>query len=271
MNFKRIIFYSVLIAVALVMLVPFFWSIYASLVRNDLDVPNFSLSIDKYGFNNYFYILTSSNVGRWYINSIIVTLVITASNLLLNSMAGYALARIRFIARTFFFLLTLGIMMVPVQIQLIPIFIMMVNLGWLDTYLALIIPFMVNPFGVFLMRQFYLQFPSELEDAARIDGLSRVGIFFRIAFPLAKPALVAQAIFIFVWNWNSFIFPSILVSSPKMFTLPVGIYQLSNTAYTASITKSMAGVVLMTIPTVLFFVIFQRYFVKGVTGAGIKG
>jgi multiple sugar transport system permease protein len=161
--------------------------------------------------------------------------------------------------------------MVPVQIQLIPIFIMMVNLGWLDTYLALIIPFMVNPFGVFLMRQFYLQFPSELEDAARIDGLSRVGIFFRIAFPLAKPALVAQAIFIFVWNWNSFIFPSILVSSPKMFTLPVGIYQLSNTAYTASITKSMAGVVLMTIPTVLFFVIFQRYFVKGVTGAGIKG
>jgi multiple sugar transport system permease protein len=121
------------------------------------------------------------------------------------------------------------------------------------------------------MWQFYLQFPSELVDAARIDGLSRVGIFFRIAFPLAKPALVAQAIFIFVWNWNSFIFPSILVSSPKMFTLPVGIYQLSNTAYTASITKSMAGVVLMTIPTVLFFVIFQRYFVKGVTGAGIKG
>lgn len=268
---KKFIFYMVLLAVAMAMILPFFWTLYASLVKDDLDVPKYPISFDKYGIENFTFILTRENLGYWYRNSVIVTLCITVSNLLLNTMAGYSLARINFPGRQSFFILTLGIMMVPVQILLIPIFIMMANFGWINTYLALIVPFMVNPFGAFLMRQYFVDFPSELEDAAKIDGLSRIGTFFRIAFPLSTPALISQAIFVFVWNWNSFMFPSILVTRPEMYTLPVGIYQITNTAYTASITRSMAGVVLMTIPTIVFFMIFQRYFVSGIARTGIKG
>lgn len=253
------------------MLVPFLWTFYASFVKNDLDVGAFPLDVAKYGFDNFIYIITQSHLGDWYKNSIFITSMITIGNLLFNSMAGYALARIDFPGKKFFFFFTLGIMMVPVQILLIPIFVMMANVGWVNTYFALIIPFLVNPFGVFLMRQFFIDFPGELEEAAKMDGLSRIGIFFRIALPLAKPALIAQAIFIFVWNWNSFPFPSILATQPDMYTLPVGIYQITNTAFTSSVTKSMAGVVLMTIPTLAFFMIFQKYFIKSSINTGIKG
>lgn len=271
MNVKRNIFYLILMITALAMLLPFLWTLYTSFIKNDLDVGSFPMELIKYGFDNYVYILTESNLSDWYKNSIFITSMITVGNLLFNTMAGYALARIQFPGKKILFFFTLGIMMVPVQVLLIPIFVMMAKAGWVNTYMALIIPFLVNPFGVFLMRQFFLDFPNELEEAAKMDGLSRIGIFFRIALPLAKPALIAQAIFIFVWNWNSFPFPSILATEPEMFTLPVGIYQITNTAYTSSITKSMAGVILMTIPTLVFFMIFQRHFMKSSINTGIKG
>jgi multiple sugar transport system permease protein len=271
MNVKSIIFYSILMITAAVMLIPFLWTVYASFVKNDIDVGSFSMNPLKYGWDNFVYIFTQSQLANWYKNSIFITISITLGNLLFNTMAGYALARLRFPGNKFFFFFTLGIMMVPVQILLIPIFVMMAKADWINTYIALIVPFLVNPFGVFLMRQFFMDFPSELEEAAKMDGLSRIGIFFRIALPLAKPALIAQAIFIFVWNWNSFPFPSILATQPEMFTLPVGIYQITNTAFTSSITKSMAGVVLMTIPTLLFFIIFQKHFMKSSINTGIKG
>ncbi len=271
MNTKRILFYLVLGLTAFVMLLPFIWTLYASFVKQDLNVDTFSFDLAQYGIDNFVYIITQSHIADWYKNSIFVTGVITICNLLFNSMAGYALARVRFPGKNIMFFFTLGIMMVPVQILLIPIFVMMAKMGWINTYFALIVPFMVNPFGVFLMRQFFVGFPSELEEAAKMDGLSRIAIFFKIALPLAKPALIAQAIFIFVWNWNSFPFPSILATQPDMFTLPVGIYQITNTAYTSSITKSMAGVVLMTIPTLIFFMVFQKHFMKSSINTGVKG
>ncbi|MBB5173891.1 carbohydrate ABC transporter permease [Texcoconibacillus texcoconensis] len=268
---KRPVFYMLLILTSLVMLLPFVWTLYASLVKNDMLVNHFPTSISEYGFENFMYIITQSHIATWYKNSLFVTITITVGNLLFNSMAGYSLARIKFPGSKILFFVTLGIMMVPIQILLIPIFIMMATAGWINTYLALIIPFLVNPFGVFLMRQFFVTFPKELEESAKVDGLNRISIFFRIALPLAKPALIAQAIFIFVWNWNSFPFPSILATEPEMYTLPVGIYQITNTAYTSSITASMAGVVLMTIPTIVFFMIFQKYFISSSIGSGIKG
>jgi len=185
-------------------------------------------------------------------------------------MAGYSLARVKIPGQRILFLLTLGIMMIPPQILLIPTYILMIKFGWINTYLALIVPFMVNPFGVFLMRQFYINFPKELEDAAKIDGLSRIGIFFRIALPLSKAGLAAQAIIIFIWNWNSFMFPSVLVTDPKYYTLPLGIYQITRNTFVSSITKSMAGVVFMTIPVLIVFILFQRFFIRGISETGIK-
>jgi multiple sugar transport system permease protein len=271
MNLKRAAFYLLLMGTAVVMLLPFLWTLYASFVKNDLDVGTLSFNFSNFSLDNFIYIFTQSNLSDWYVNSIFITSMITIGNLLFNSMAGYALARVDFPGKKLFFFFTLGIMMVPVQILLIPIFVMMAKVGWVNTYFALIVPFLVNPFGVFLMRQFFVDFPRELEEAAKMDGLSRIGIFFRIAMPLAKPALIAQAIFIFVWNWNSFPFPSILATQPEMFTLPVGIYQITNTAFTSSITKSMAGVVMMTIPTLAFFMIFQKHFIKSSINSGVKG
>jgi multiple sugar transport system permease protein len=271
MKLKRTIFYLLLTATAVIMLLPFLWTLYASFVKNDMDVGTLSFDLSKFSIDNFIYIVTQSNLSDWYKNSIFITTMITIGNLLFNTMAGYALARVDFPGKKLFFFFTLGIMMVPVQILLIPIFVMMAKVGWVNTYFALIIPFLVNPFGVFLMRQFFVDFPAELEEAAKMDGLNRIGIFFRIALPLAKPALIAQAIFIFVWNWNSFPFPSILATQPEIFTLPVGIYQITNTAFSSSITKSMAGVVLMTIPTLVFFMIFQKHFIKSSVNTGIKG
>lgn len=137
-------------------------------------------------------------------------------------MAGYALARIRFPGRQLLLGLVLVTMRLPPQVLFEPVYTMVIQFEWLNTYLALIIPFLVNPFGVFLMRQFFVGMPQELDDAGRVDGLGPFGVFYRIALPISWPAIAAQAIFIFVWNWNAFVFPSCLATSPEMFTLPVG-------------------------------------------------
>ncbi|MCU6708738.1 carbohydrate ABC transporter permease [Paenibacillus sp. J5C_2022] len=271
MKTSRIVLYAVLGLAATAMVLPFLWTLYASFVSSDLNVNQWNWDLSAYSFDNYAYIFTESRILTWYKNSLLVTLSITAANLMFNTMAGYALARLALPGKKILFLTTLGLMMIPVQILFIPIFVMMAKLGWVNTYAALIVPFIVNPFGVFLMRQFYVDFPKELEEAAKMDGLRPLAIFFRIALPLSKPGLIAQAIFIFVWNWNSFPFPSILATTEDMFTLPVGIYQITNTAFTSSVTKSMAGVVAMTIPTLAFFIAFQKHFTANVAQSGIKG
>lgn len=267
---KRVLFYSLLCVIVIIVIFPFLWTLYASFINSDLDVNKFSLDLSKYGLGNYTHIIKSNYLIIWYKNSIIVTGVITICGLFFNTMAGYSLARVKIPGQRILFLLTLGIMMIPPQILLIPTYILMIKFGWINTYLALIVPFMVNPFGVFLMRQFYINFPKELEDAAKIDGLSRIGIFFRIALPLSKAGLAAQAIIIFIWNWNSFMFPSVLVTDPKYYTLPLGIYQITRNTFVSSITKSMAGVVFMTIPVLIVFILFQRFFIRGISETGIK-
>jgi len=263
-------FYLILTVIAIVTLFPLIWTIYASFLKTDLSVYEITLDPHKFGLNNYHYILTASNILQWYRNSVIVTGAITLGNILFNTMAGYTLARIKIPGRKFLFLLTLGVMMVPPQVLLTPTYILLAKLGWINTLFALIIPFIVNPFGVFLMRQFFLNFPRELEEAAKVDGLSRLGIFCKIAFPLARTGIIAQAIIIFVWNWNSFMFPSILVMDPEKFTLPLGIYQITRNAYVSSITRSMSGVILMIIPVLVLYFIFQKQFLRSIVSSGIK-
>lgn len=267
---RRPLLYLTLVVFAVVVITPFLWTIYASFIESDLRVNTFPTESGAYGLGNYRFVLQQSLMSRWYLNSIIVTGMILVGNLALNTMVGYALARIDFPGRKALFAVLLAVMMVPPQILFVPIFILVSRLGWLNSYVGLIVPFMVNPFGAFLMRQYFLGLPDELEDAAKLDGLSHFGILRRIALPLSVPALATQAIFIFVWNWNNFVFPSILATDPSMYTLPVGIYQITTTSYTNQVTKSMAAIILMGFPTLLIFGGLQRHFVRSLTGTGLK-
>jgi multiple sugar transport system permease protein len=270
MKNKHWLIYLILIFLSLLAIAPFIWTLYNSFILNDLDMNKGFLSLDKYGLDNYIYIFTRSKVLRWTLNSIFVTLTITIGNLVFNSMAGYALARFNFKGRKILFYYVLAIMMVPTQIILIPIFLQIANLNMINSYAGLIIPFLINPFGVFLMRQFYLDFPKAIEEAARIDGLSNFGVFSRIIIPLSKGPLMTQGILIFVWNWNSFTLPSIIVNSTDKFTLPLGIYQITNTQYIASVTKALSAMVLTLLPTIILYVLFQKYLTSSKATSGIK-
>lgn len=271
MNRTRIAQYALLTLLAVFTLFPFGWSLYASFVRTDTLLNVVPIRPHTFGWDNYRFMLTQGHMLRWYWNSFLVTTSITVANLLFNSMAAYALARTRIPGGRVVFLVVIGLMMVPPQVLLIPIYILVIHLGWINSYWALIAPFLASPFGIFLMHQFFSTLPYELEEAARIDGLSVTGLFFRIALPLSGPALAAQAIFLFVWNWNNFAYPSIVESSAHMFTLPVAIYQMTHTTYSNQVAKSMAGIVLALLPVIVAYFILQRRFIEGIAHTGVKG
>lgn len=263
--------YLLFFFLACIVLLPFFWTLYAALVKNDLNIGSSLIQKDKYGLDNFKYILAKGDVFTWFKNSVFVVSIITAGNLLINTMAGYALSRFDFKGKKLFFFYVTGIMMIPAQVLIIPIFLVVSKMGLINSYLGLIIPFLFNPFGVFLMRQHFMDFPKEIEEAACIDGLGVYSTFFKLALPLSKNALMTQALLIFIWNWNSFMLPSILVNSPEKFTLPLGMYQITNTQYVTSVTKSMAGAALTLLPTIIFFLIFQKKLINSDLGSAVKG
>jgi multiple sugar transport system permease protein len=213
------------------------------------------------------------NIGRWALNSFFVALVVTITNLLIAGMAGYALSRIRFPGSNFLFLAILGTMMIPGIVQLIPMFIVLKQLGMIDAYSGLILPKATTAFGIFLMKQFFEALPAEIEEAARIDGASRWQMFFRVALPLAQPAAVALIIFSFQGNWNEFMHPLIVINTNKdLYTLPLGLALLrgdlgNNLQWNAI----LAGSMLTTLPMAVIFLFFQRYFIEGISYAGVKG
>ncbi|MBL0385392.1 carbohydrate ABC transporter permease [Tumebacillus sp. ITR2] len=264
----RILFYCVVIGYAVLTLIPFLWSVLTSL-KSTPDMDKFWVPVSSLTFENYSYIITKFPFFRWLINSAIVAGAVTVGNLLFNTLAGYALARIKFPGRGLIFYIVLAVMMVPGQVVMIPVYIMLANWGWINTYQGFIIPFLTSSFGIFMMRQFFLALPVDLEEAALIDGLSRWGIFFKIALPLAKPALAAQTIFMFLGNWNSFMWPSLLASSDDMYTLPVGLNSF-HWQYVAYWNQDLAGTMFMTVPMLIVFLLFQKWFIKGIATSGLK-
>jgi multiple sugar transport system permease protein len=213
------------------------------------------------------------NVGRWAFNSALVALVVTVTNLLISGMAGYALSRIRFPGSNLVFLAILGTMMVPGIVQLIPMFIVLKQLGLIDAYGGLIWPKAATAFGVFLMKQFFESLPVEIEEAARLDGASRWQMFFRVALPLAQPAAVALIIFSFQGNWNEFMHPLIVINTNKeLYTLPLGLALLrGDLGNNLQWNQILAGSMLTTLPMAAIFLFFQRYFIEGISYAGVKG
>ncbi|BAB04622.1 carbohydrate ABC transporter permease [Halalkalibacterium halodurans] len=221
--------------------------------------------------DNFIYIFTEAGLyWTWFGNSVWISIVIVVLSLLFSSMVGYALAVYDFKGRNFFFLLVLIILMIPFEILMLPLFQLMIKLQLVNTYTAVILPAIVAPIAVFFFRQYALGLPKELMDAARIDGCTEYGIFFKIMLPLMGPSLAAMAILQGLNSWNNFLWPLVVLRSNDMFTLPIGLATLL-TPYGNNYDILLAGSVMTIVPIVILFIFFQRYFIAGLTVGGVKG
>ncbi|MBM0743336.1 carbohydrate ABC transporter permease [Phormidium sp. CLA17] len=265
------VLYLFLAVYTLITLLPFAWALSASFKSlAEISAGGLSLIPKQLTLANYQTIFVQEPLfGRWLMNSAIAAISITLLNLLFNSMAGYALARIRFPGNQFWFFLILAVLMVPGQITLLPKFLILKSLGWLNTYQGLIVPSAINATFIFMMRQFFINFPKELEEAAALDGLGRFGTFFQIVLPLAKPALAAQTIFVFMGSWNEFLMPLVILSDPEMFTLPLGLNAFKG-QYISYWNYIMAASMIFTLPALAVYAFFNRYFIQGVAFTGGK-
>lgn len=264
----KTLFYIITIGYAIIALFPFAWSIYTSL-RPTTEAYKMTLDFSNLSLASYKDMLTNLPILRWYFNSTVVAIAVTGLSVIVNSMAGYALARIKFPGRNVMFFLIVGIMMIPGQITMIPTYMILSKMGLVNTYTGLIIPFIFSAFNVFMMRQFFLSLPVSLEEAAELDGMSRLGIFFKIALPLARPALTTITIMTFMGSWNNFLFPNLLTTSQEMYTLTVGMASLNNQYYSFP-NQTMAGAMFLSIPMIIFFLVFQRFFIEGSAHSGGK-
>lgn len=267
----KILLYSVLALYAIITLIPFLWALSASFKPLTEIVAGEANFLPKnFTLDNYKQIFIEEPLFlRWFFNSVIIAISVTTLNLLFNSMAGYALARLSFGGRRFWFFLILAILAVPIQVTLIPTFLILKTFGWLNSYQGMIIPNMVNATFIFMMRQFFINFPKELEEAAALDGLSSFGIFRHIVLPLAKPALAAQAVFIFMSSWNNFLLPVVILFDPEMFTLPLGLNSFKG-QYISYWNYIMAASMVFTLPALLIYAFFNRYFIQSVSFTGSK-
>jgi multiple sugar transport system permease protein len=268
----KILLYTLLTLYAVITLIPFIWALSASF-KSLAEISNGESNLFPKNFtlDNYKQIFFQEPLFlRWLFNSVIIAVSVTALNLLFNTMAGYALARLSFAGKRFWFLLILTVLAVPAQITLIPTFLILKTLGWLNSYQGMIIPSMVNATFIFMMRQFFVNFPKELEEAAALDGLTQFGIFRRIVLPLAKPALAAQAVFVFMGSWNNFFLPVVILFDPEMFTLPLGLNTFKG-QYISFWNYIMAASMIFTIPALSIYAFFNRYFIQSVTFTGGKG
>ena len=268
---QKLALYGVLGLYAVITLLPFAWALSASFKPlSEIIVSGTNFIPENFTFNNYKTIFTQEPLfGRWLLNSVVVAVSVTGLNLIFNSMAGYALARIPFLGNQLWFFLILAVLMVPGQITLLPKFLILKSLGWLNSYQGLVVPTMVNATFIFMMRQFFINFPKELEEAAALDGLSRIETFFQIVLPLAKHALAAQTIFIFMGAWNDFLTPLVILSDPEMFTLPLGLNAFKG-QYISYWNYIMAASMIFTLPALAIYAFFNRYFIQGITFTGSK-
>jgi len=207
---------------------------------------------------------------QFFTNSAVVAIAVTIGNLVFSSMLGYVLAKSEFAGKKLLFRLVLGTLMIPGMVTLVPLFVLVANMGLVNTYFGLILPFLAAPFGVFLMRQFFLGIPDELIDAARVDGASEARIFVQVVIPLAKPALATLAILTFLGSWNNFLWPLVVATTEDKYTLPVALALYSTGQNQTDYGLLLAGAVVVVVPVLIVFLILQRYFVQGVAMTGIK-
>ena len=257
---------------ALIMLLPLVWMLSTSL-QTQAQTFHFPpvLWPGKLQFGNYATVVHQSAFGRWFWNTLVVTCVVVASNLVLCSLAAYAFARIRFLGRGVVYFLILATLMVPLQVVLIPTFLIVKDLGLIDHLGALIVPNLVNVFGIFMLTQFFRTLPVELEEAARIDGASRLSILVRIVIPLSLPALATLAVIQFMWTWNDFLWPLVtILTNQNAFTLQLGLATFQGAHQSLWHLVAAANIMSM-VPLLVLFLFAQRFFVRGIATQGLKG
>lgn len=265
------LFYTLLTVAALTAIYPFAWMFSASLKTNVgiLQTPP-RLMPNPLTFANYVRVGEVFPLWRFFLNSVYVGITSTALQVLSCAMGAYAFSRLAWKGREAVFLLYLGSMMIPFQVTIVPLFILMKWLGWSDTYWALIVPSIFSAFGTFLLRQAMLTLPHELEEAAFIDGASHWTVFTRIILPLTKPALSTLGIFSFMGNWNSFLWPLVIINSQKRMTLPLGLANLHG-RWSSDWNLVMAGAMISVVPIIVVYLFAQKSFVKGAILSGLKG
>ncbi len=270
-SLKKPIAYFFLILGALVMIIPFIWMLSTSLKdQQQLFAWPPNWLPNPFVWNNYSEVWNRINFSLYGWNTIKITVAVTLGRLVLCSMAGYGFARMKFPGKDFLFLLTLATMMISAQITIVPNFIIMRYLGLVDTHFGVILPQLADGFSIFLMRQFFLTFPYELEDAAKLDGCNPFMFYTRILIPNSKPILATLAVMTFQGVWNDFLWPLVMLTSPEKRTLAVGLSYLVG-QYTTRWDLQMAGSVLTVLPILVLYFILQKYFVQSIKMTGLKG
>ncbi len=251
---------------------PFLWMV-ASSFKTAPELHAFppTLLPVKPTLDNYTTLFQKLNFPLFFFNSLVVAIFVVGANLLFCSMLGYALAKLRFAGRDQIFLTVMATLMVPSTVTLVPLFVLMSMLGLVNSYPALILPFAAGPFGVFLMRQFMLGVPDDLLEAARIDGASELGIFFKVVLPISYAPLATLGILTFLSSWNNFLWPLVVSSSEQMYTLPVAVATFAIGQNATDYGLLMAGSTVLVLPVVLVFLVLQRYFQPGIATTGLKG
>lgn len=261
----------VLIPIALLFVIPFAQMVLASVSPAE-DLVKFPPPFipSRITFDGFIGLFADTEILRWLLNSTIVSIIAIVAHMVLCSLAGYGFARLRFRGRNFSFFMIIATIMIPTQLLMIPTYILFARVGIIDTLASAFVPWLASAFGIFLMRQFFLSLPGELEEAAALDGCNRWQIFFRVVLPLAKPALATLAIFTLLSSWNDLVWPLIAISSDHNFTIQLGISNFQGTRRTQW-SLLMAANVIATLPLVLFFLVAQKHFIATMTMSGMKG
>lgn len=272
MTIGRVLMYTILIIYAAFTLYPFLWMVAASFKPlREIVGGNMSLFSENMSFDNYLTIFGHSSLfPRWFMNSLMIATVGTVINVFINSMAGYSLSRLHFPGRDKIYHALLLLMMIPGQVLLIPNYLLMKNFGMLDTYTALILPAAANIGNIFLMRQFFVNFPRDVMEAAEIDGLSRYGVFFRIAMPLARPTIATTAIFGFMGFWNEFTKPMLYLKTNTKYTLTLGLQSFQSQNAGTMWNQVMAAACISVVPIIILYLVFNKFFLVGLRMDGEK-
>ncbi|WP_435208099.1 carbohydrate ABC transporter permease [Micromonospora sp. bgisy143] len=269
----RVALYATLVALALIFLVPLAWMVITSLKTYTAaqQIPPSWLPNPLSGYGYQQILNNSANpVLRWFLNSMVAATLHALLVLVTASMAAYALARLKFAGRGVSFALIVGTLFIPPTSLIIPNFLIVDQLNWIDTLAVIVVPGAASAFGVFFLRQFFLSLPNELEEAATLDGANQWQIFYKVVLPLSKPALATLAVLSFLTNWNDFLWPIFVLFSPEKLTLPPGLGLLQG-SYVTDYPVIMAGAVLASLPVLILFVLAQRHIIQGVSRSGLKG
>ncbi len=269
-NYKKIFYYTILIILAAGMIFPMLWMFLLSLKESPSSFSDFwGMISSDYTLSNYTDAFKSDNFGLYFLNSILISTSVSLGNVLFCFLTAYAIVRKQFWGKNLLWLTVLGVLIIPPHVVMIPLYRLMVEFAWINSYYALIIPWLVTPMGIFLVRQYLISMPEDLENAARIDGAGEWKIVFQIVMPLSKPILTVLLIYIFLSNWNTFLFPFLFTNTEAYRTLPVGLtFYLGKQSIDWG--HLMAGAAISALPILVLFAAFQKKIINGLTAGALK-